>query len=137
MIDLFMIFLGGIAAMAIGVAWYSPFLFGRLWMSASGFDAEMMKKEKAKGMGIIYGAAFLNALVMSSVVHYFVQLLAESTWDAVFLAVLFWLGFVVTTQLASVLWEKKPFALFLIHIGQYLVTLVTMALISNLLQTIY
>lgn len=48
---------------------------------------------------------------------------------AVQLAFLIWLGFIAPPMLGSFLWDHKPFALFCINAGYWLVSLLVMALI--------
>lgn len=119
-----------VASMAIGMAWYSPMLFGKLWMSLSGLSDEKMGELKARGMGKVYATSFATSLVMAYVLAYFVQYLAiadaKGAAQLVFWA---WLGFIATTMLGPVLWEGKPVKLYLLNITYQLVSLFAMALI--------
>lgn len=45
------------------------------------------------------------------------------------LALWSWLGFVVPTSLGTILWEQRPFKLYLINVLYWLVTFIAMALI--------
>jgi hypothetical protein len=51
--------------------------------------------------------------------------LADATTVAggIAVAALVWLGFVVTLEVGELIWEKIPFRLFLIRIGNHLVAL--------------
>ena len=56
----------------------------------------------------------------------------STAFDAVQLAFWIWLGFIVTTLLNGVLWEKRTVKLYLFNIVYHLVSLCVMALILGL-----
>jgi hypothetical protein len=118
-----------LSTMVVGFLWYSPVLFGTLWMELSGFnkkDMEAMKSDMLKG----YLVGFLLSLVTAYVLFHFIQVLdAQSNGQAIELAFWLWLGFQFTVMLGSVVWEKKPLKLALINSGNQFVSLVVMALI--------
>lgn len=123
------ILIAAIAGTVIGALWYGP-VFGKLWIRLSGFTKKDMEKAKKQGMGKSYTLAFLGTLIMAGVLE---CLLAEvgattplrgATWG--FYA---WLGFIVTTLLNSVLWEGRPWKIYWLNIGHYLVVLLAMGLI--------
>jgi hypothetical protein len=126
------VILAAISAMVVGFVWYGP-LFGKLWINLSGFKEEDMQKAQEQGMTKYYAVAFVGALVTAFVLSLIINVTnVSSTIFSVTLALWIWLGFVVTTLLSSVLWEGKPFKLFLLNISQQLVTLVVMAIILSL-----
>jgi hypothetical protein len=49
-------------------------------------------------------------------------------------AIWIWLGFILTSQLNSVLWERRQFKLFLINVGHYLVGYILMGVILGAWQ---
>lgn len=119
-----MVFGGGLIFMAVGMLWYSPFLFGKMWMRLSGIDPVKVDRMKKAGMGKTYFAALLVALLMSAALYYFYGLTeVGDTAEALMLAFALWVGFVATTLAASVLWESRPFTLYLINSGNYLIAL--------------
>jgi len=114
------------AGFVIGMLWYSV-LFGKAWMKLSGMDKKKIEKEKKKGMAKSYAAGFAVLVVMAFVLAHFVDM-AEATTvlggaQAGFWA---WLGFVATVMLNKVLWEGKPFKLYLLDAAHYLVVLLAM-----------
>lgn len=110
--------------MLIGMLWYSPVLFAKPWMRLSGVTPEAIAKEKKKGMLPTYAGGFLNNLIMSAVLFYLLRLtMAGTLARSATVAFLVWIGFIATTQFSSVLWEKKPFLLYLINAGYYLAVL--------------
>ena len=133
--DLQVNFLGvlvaGIATMAVGFLWYSPFLFGKLWVAASGLTEAQIAECKKKKMVSTYAIGFVNGLVMSAVLGVLMNLvLVENVVDSVILTGLVWLGFVLTLMIGGILWEGKKPKLVMINAGYYLVTL----LVSGLVQ---
>ncbi len=131
MYDWLTIFTGAVVAMLIGMLWYSPLLFVKPWMALSSNSHESLKKAKVSRPGKTYFAAFVVCVLMSGAVHFFVQTLAMHTViEAVFIAGMLWLGFIATTLFSGVLWERKPFGLFLINAGHGLAVVVALSLVS-------
>lgn len=127
------VLVAAIASFVIGMLWYSQSLFGKAWMKLSGVSEKKIKEAHSKGMGKTLSTAFISTLVLSYVLAYFVDLVGATTWlQAVQLAFWAWLGFFATTLLGSVLWEGRPWKLYLINIGHYLVSLIVMSLILAL-----
>ena len=122
-----------VASMIVGMAWYSPLLFGKKWMQLSGVSQEECEKAKKKGMATIYLAGFANCLVMSLVLAFFMDRTGVVTlMDALIVAIAAWLGFMATLLMSAVLWEKKPVGLFLIGAGYYLVVLLVAGTLLSL-----
>ncbi len=128
-INLIPILVCGVASMVIGFLWYSPFLFGNVWMKLSGISKETIKEANSK-MPIIYGTMFVASLVMAYVLSMVVSLMGVTeVMDGVKAAVWVWLGFIATTMLTGVLYEGKPLKLYAINSGYHLVTLLVMGII--------
>src|SRR3989344_841593 len=96
-----------IISMVIGALWYSPLLFGNLWMKLMKITKADIEKAKKKSMTGNYIASFIAILLLS-------------------------LGFIATTFLNSVLWENKSVKLYLINILHYLVVFLVAAIIFSL-----
>lgn len=121
------VLVAAIASMAIGALWYSPLLFGKLWMALSGVSEGRLAELKSRGMSKMYAANFVAVLVMAYVLAHFVEIWGVSDIAmAGQLAFWTWLGFVATTMLGSVLWEGKPVLLYIIGVSYYLVSLLAM-----------
>ncbi len=111
-------------------------LFGNTWMKLSGMDPKKKFGSKAgkDKMMMSMAGGFATALVMSYVLAHFVDYAGATTVVAGAMAGFWvWLGFVATTQAASVLWEGKPVKLFLIHTAQSLIALVVVGIINAVL----
>ncbi len=127
------VLVSAIAAMVIGGLWYSPILFGKLWMKLSNITKKQIEEAKKKGMSKSYIVMFIATLVMSYILAHFVDYVEATTViEAIQLAFWVWLGFIVTVLISSVLWEGKPTKLFLLNIFHYLVTLGVMSIILTL-----
>ena len=120
------VLVSAVAGFVIGALWYSV-LFGKVWMRLSGMDKKKIEKERKKGMAKSYAAGFAVLVVMAFVLAHFVDMAEAATVlegaQAGFWA---WLGFVATIMLNKVLWEGKPFKLYLLDAAHYLVVLLAM-----------
>jgi Protein of unknown function (DUF1761) len=106
----------------LGGLWYSPLLFGNKFLQIIGWPpeklAEMEKQSPAKELAI----AFVTSLVLVYILAHFVQYTkAKTAWGGIQTAFWLWLGFIVTTQLSTVIFEQRPLGLYLINIGYQLV----------------
>ncbi len=109
--------------MVLGYAWYGP-LFGKMWMKLTGRTKESMEKDK-KDMPKVMISMFVGALVMAYVLAHFVIIgQAGDAMSGAMVGFWAWLGFVATTMLQDVLYEKKNSQLAAINLGYNLVVLV-------------
>ncbi|HEY5446073.1 MAG TPA: DUF1761 domain-containing protein, partial [Pyrinomonadaceae bacterium] len=75
---------------------------------------EMQNHNPAKELMI----AFISALVLVYILAHFVQYTkARTTLDGIQTAFWLWLGFIATTQLATVVFEQRKLGLYLINVG--------------------
>ena len=118
-----------IVCMVVGFLWYSPVLFARSWMIASGYDPDDKAKlaEMQAGAGTMYGLAFVASLLQAAMLA---KLLAVmGIWSPLYgMKVGFgmWLGFVMTVQLTGALFGRQKMKLFAINTGYQLVCYVAM-----------
>ncbi len=95
-----------------------------------GITHEMMEEGKKKGMGKSYGIMIAASIVMTYVLASLMQKYAITDYSsAVQFASLIWLGFVGTTMTGMVSWENKPWKLWAITSGYYLVNFVLVSMI--------
>ncbi len=121
-IDLFAVLIAAILYMFIGVIWYSKYLFGPLWIKLSGVKDADAGKDK---MQVLWSA--LVALLIAYFIAFFEAHLSVTTVsDGMFVGFCFWLGFVATTQISSVIWGKTPVQLFFINTGVKLLSFLVM-----------
>ena len=127
-----------LVAMALGFLWYGP-LFGKKWSQLMGWGemtpektAEMQKKARPA-----YAASFVGSLIMAFVLSHalvFASTYLNTSGISAGLQTGFWnwLGFVVPVTVGSVLWDGKPWKLWFISAGYYLVMLLIMGVILAL-----
>ncbi len=116
-----------IAAMVIGSVWYSPFLFGKIWMKEMHMREEFTK---GKSMGVTYAGAFLMALLTAFVLALYVNNMeAQTAAEGAEAALWPWLGFILPVLASGVLWERKSFKAFAIAASNTLLTMVVTGVI--------
>lgn len=110
--------------MVLGMAWYSPKVFGTAWMKGLGRSVTDVEKAKNKGMGSSYALMAVSAVVMAYVLAHFVDFAqATSVAKGMQTGLWTWLGFVAPIMLGGVLWEGKTWKFYWISAGYYLVSL--------------
>lgn len=112
----------------VGFLWYSPVLFGTLWMRLSGHTGKDMSH--GRSMTVTYLVNLASTLVMVYVLAQVLALLGITTaMGALAVSFWLWLGFFVTIAIHSVLWDGKPWGLFFINVGHTLITLILASLV--------
>ena len=115
-VNLLAVFVAGVAHMVTGIVWFSPKLFGNAWAELTGKDLEPAKRWLVAGI--------LGHQVIALALAVLVRLAGATTAaGGLAVAVLVWAGFVVTLEIGELIWEKIPFRLFAIRIGNHLVAL--------------
>ncbi|HEX8974611.1 MAG TPA: DUF1761 domain-containing protein [Patescibacteria group bacterium] len=114
MLNFWAVLVAAIITMVIGGLWYSTALFGKMWMEHSGMTRMKIEQAKKEGMGSAYVTLFIGAIIMAYMLAYVIQVAAAVTVSqGLLVASGLWLGFVATTFLGSVLFEKKAFGILL------------------------
>ena len=121
----------------IGSLWYSPFLFGKKWMSLMGVTPEKMqdaKKEKVK-MVKQYSVNIFSSLILTYAMAVFVSYSVVATIPSgILIALVLWIGFVATTNAMEYIWNvnNKPWELYFINTGYYLVAMIIVGIVLSL-----
>src|SRR5215813_14872469 len=101
----------------IGGVWYGV-LFGNQFIKLIGWSPEKVAQIGNESHGKEYLIAFVSSLVLVYVLAHFVQYTkAKSAIDGIQTAFWLWLGFVVTTQLATVIFEERRLGLYVLNVG--------------------
>ncbi len=130
-ISLFAVLIAAILGFGLGAFWYSPKLFGSQWAAALGMSAVELQAEFSPAR--TYGTRFVTTLVAAYVLaRILVHTEATTLVAGIETGFLVWLGFVATFALDRVLFEKRPFKLYLINSGYYLVSLMLMGALLGL-----
>jgi hypothetical protein len=106
----------------IGGFWYSPLLFGNMFIRIMGWPQAKVEEIAAQSHVKELVIAFVSSAVLVYILAHFVQYTkATSALAGVQTAFWLWLGFIVTTSLATVLFEQRALGLYLINAGYQLV----------------
>jgi Protein of unknown function (DUF1761) len=105
----------------LGAVWYSPPLFAKPWMAALGITPDPSNKQ-----GLLAGmiASFVGDLILALVLAHIIAWAHANTvhWGA-FIGFLVWLGFFAAPNYPQGIYERRPFKLFAINNGYWLVGL--------------
>jgi len=117
------VIVAAVLQMVLGFLWYGP-LFGKMWM---GF----MKITPSKVSQQVMVRTYVWTAVMSLITAYVLSLLVDymgAKTAGTGLAAGFWpwLGFVVPVTAASLLYENRPFGLWVLNASYQLVSLALM-----------
>src|SRR5437899_2301190 len=131
------VLIAAVVSMPLGFLWYGP-LFGKQWMKLSGMSKEKINAAKKSGKANMgYGLMFVGSLVMAYVLAH--SLVFASSYlkvtgvpAGVMAGFWSWLGFIGPVTMGSVLWDGKPWKLWLINNGYYIILLPLMGVILAL-----
>lgn len=113
------------AAFAFSLAWYSPLLFGGVWIEAKGAEATAMPAWK-------FVLAPLRELVTASLLAWLIGRLGLGGWrKAAGLGFVLWAAFYVVQLAGAVIFDGMPVALGAVHAGDWLGKMLIMAVIVS------
>jgi hypothetical protein len=106
----------------LGGVWYSPLLFGNKFIQLINWTPEQLRQVESQSHTKELVLAFVMSLVLVYVLAHFVNYTkATSALGGIQTAFWIWLGFVVTTQAPTVIFEGRSFGLFAINVAYQLV----------------
>jgi hypothetical protein len=106
----------------LGGLWYSPLLFGNKFIQLVNWTPEQLRQVESQSHTKELVLAFVMSLVLVYVLAHFVNYTkATSALGGIQTAFWIWLGFVVTTQAPTVIFEGRSFGLFVINVAYQLV----------------
>jgi hypothetical protein len=106
----------------LGGLWYSPLLFANKFIQLMNWTPEQLRQMESQSHGKELAIAFVMSFLLVYILAHFVQYTKATTAiGGIQTAFWLWLGFIVTTQVPSVLFEGRSFGVFLIHVGYQLV----------------
>jgi RsiW-degrading membrane proteinase PrsW (M82 family) len=100
----------------ISLAWYQPIFFGKAWVRLSGKEMKPAKQWIPVGF-----VAHLVAVIALAVIVNLAN--ATTAWEGILLGLLVSIGFIGAILAGELVWEKIPFKLFLIRVGDQILTL--------------
>ena len=125
----FAIIAAALSNFLIGGLWYSPVLFGKLWMKENQFTDNDLKKGN---MLKIFGLTFLFSFVMAfNLAMYLNDISTTAIWGAIagFLAGFGWAAMAIFTIGQ---FERKSTKYMLIHGGYFTISFIVMGFIIGL-----
>ena len=102
----------------LGGLWYSPLLFANKFLQLINWTPEQVRQMESQGHAKELVIAFVMSFLLVYILAHFVQYTkATNAIGGIQTAFWLWLGFIVTTQVPLVLFERRSFGLFLINVG--------------------
>ena len=125
-VNIWSVILAAIIYLIIGSLWYSPLLFGKLWIKLIGFCDEDFKTNKP--MWLILALSFLSAAIAAFMISAVLGPQSSAVTGAIVggVVAVCWISM---SKLTDVLFENKPVRLFLLHAGFDLVSFMVMGAI--------
>jgi len=121
-LNLWPVLVSAVILWILGAAWYSPVLFAKPWMAALNITPDPAKKK-----GLIAGmiASLVGDFILVLALDHVIQWAhaRDLHWGA-FIGFLVWLGFFAAPSLPQGIYENRPFRLFAINNGYWLVGLI-------------
>jgi hypothetical protein len=117
----------------VGMAWYSPYLFGNYWMKLIGKKQEDLVM-KPKDILFAVVVATLMATGLNSVLQFSLKVTGLAPFINVFLAsAMITATFSAPLAFNEVIWEGRSIKLAALNIGHQFATYVAMALVLTLI----
>jgi hypothetical protein len=102
----------------LGGLWYSPLLFANKFLQLVNWTPEQVRQMESQSHAKELVIAFVMSFLLVYILAHFVQYTkATNAIGGIQTAFWLWLGFIVTTQMPLVLFERRSFGLFLINVG--------------------
>lgn len=122
-INYWAVIVAALSSFIVGWMWYGP-LFGKAWMRLHNFSKEDVV-EGSLSMPVILVINYIATALAALALAMFLGAEANAGFGifAGLMIALFWIG---TSRLNDVLYERKPWGLFLINVGYYIVIYVIM-----------
>ena len=116
----------GLAASALSLLWYSPLLFGEIWITLSNAHPSAMPIWKML-------LAPVRELLAATVLAYLIVRLRVVTWtSAASLGFGVWLAFHAVQMAGAVIWDNMPWKLGAVHAGDWLMKMLFMTIALTL-----
>ena len=115
------ILVAALAQWILGALWFSPVLFAKPWKAMVYPNSRPQKGSMAAGMVV----SFIGSLILCFVMAHVIFWAGAKTlpWGAL-IGFIAWAGFIVAPVSAAHVYEGRPFNLFAINVGYWLVAMV-------------
>lgn len=115
-INLWAVLVAGLVHTVMGLIRFMPKLFGNSWIQLTGQEMKPVRQWIPAGLIGHQVMAFVLALIINLAN-------VRNMAGGIVVSVLVCLGFMATLEIGELIWEKIPFKLFLIRVGNQLVGL--------------
>lgn len=116
--------------MVLGMLWYSPLMFGNLWLKLIGKTAEeISKEESSQAMKWAFVPAVVSSLSLALILGF---LNAQSALDGIVIATVVAVGFIGMSHLNLVLFESRSLKLTILNTGYSLASLILAGIVLSL-----
>lgn len=109
----------GLMAFMFSLVWYSPLLFGEIWVKYRSGSPEQNWTMLLAPLRELF-ASYVMALLIT-------ELQLAKWWSAVKFTLLLWAAFHAVGMAGAVLWDSMPWQLGLVHAGDWLFKMIFMA----------
>jgi hypothetical protein len=112
------VLVSAMSAFVVGWIWYGP-LFGKIWMKLTGFTEEELKEGN-----ISMPVMLLLNYIATALAAFAIAILIGSEANigfGIFAGAMISVFWIATNRLNDVLYERKPWGLYFIHVGYNLI----------------
>lgn len=118
--------------MAVGMFWYSPKGFGKLWTKLSGVDMMKMPQNEAnRAITYVVGASFVQAVVLAAVLY---SIGVSNATEGIVASLVLWFGLVAATTVGTTFYARKSWKFWWLNASFFLVTMAINGLILGAWQ---
>jgi hypothetical protein len=124
-----------LSTMVVGTIWYTPKVFGNLWIKLTGHKMSGNKNDAVKPILITLVVSLVTAYVLAHVT-YLSYTFFDYSWLQAALSTAFWtwLGFTAARIITHDAFEGRPAQLTVLNVAHELVTFLVMGLVIGLFQ---
>jgi hypothetical protein len=112
-------------AFALSMLWYSPLLFGNIWMALRDAPVNPLP-------GWTFAFAPLREIITAILLAHLIVRLEVNSWrKALGLGLALWFAFYFVQLAGAILWDNRPWQLGLVHGGDWLMKMLFMSVVLS------
>lgn len=118
--------------MAVGMYWYSPKGFGKLWSKLSGVDIMKLPQNEAnRAILYVVGASFVQAVVLATALY---GIGVSNAVEGLVASLVLWFGLVAATTVGTTFYARRGWKFWWLNASFFLVTMAINGLILGAWQ---
>jgi hypothetical protein len=122
--------LATLSSMVIGSIWYTPRVFGKYWMKATGVTMSGNGRDAIRPILVTVVVSFITAWVLAGAVAISFNFYGGSFLvNALVTGLILWAGFTAARFITHDAFDRRPAGLTVLNVSHELVTIMVMALI--------